>query len=145
MPSNKVAGDLSNSQKAYHSSDDDESHSNGVELYDKPISPLMPNSPYTTSEYNHNDKMESSTTNLTGQDDNLQEVPLNFPIPQTASAAMTMPQPYLNETKYEERPRRPHYTKNNFSFDAINKFNPSQSKHSHLQFAEGDVPKSKVS
>ncbi|EIM20247.1 hypothetical protein WALSEDRAFT_21049 [Wallemia mellicola CBS 633.66] len=49
----------------------------------------------------------------------------------------------------DNEPKRPVYKKHNKSFDALrngqwSSFNASESKHKHFQFAEGDVPKSKV-
>lgn len=82
--------------------------------------------------------MESSTTNLTqphSDEKTYDDVPLTMPVPQYPTL--------------DNEPKRPVYKKQNKSFDALrngqwSSFNASESKHKHFQFAEGDVPKSKV-
>ncbi|TIC29367.1 hypothetical protein E3Q11_01436 [Wallemia mellicola] len=124
----------------HHTDTDDNEHS-GVDLYDKPISPIMPSSPYMrpSAEYsNDKDRMESSTTNLThphSDEKTYDDVPLTMPVPQYPTL--------------DNEPKRPVYKKHNKSFDALrngqwSSFNASESKHKHFQFAEGDVPKSKI-
>lgn len=89
-------------------------------------------------------QVDSSTTNLTQAQSHeekaglgFSDVPLSMPIPETA--------PVPNEQK------RPPYKKHaNSSFDALrsgqwSRFTAAESKHNRFQFAEGDVPKSKVS
>ncbi|TIA93991.1 hypothetical protein E3P81_00486 [Wallemia ichthyophaga] len=128
--------------------DDDQlqpqSHSHsGVTLYDTPVSPVhatFPSSPYM-SLHSDLDKpgFDSSTTNLTHAHSHGEKSPFEL---------SDVPLGDSNDGNFH--PPRPAYKKHaNRSFDALrngewSKYNASESKHNRFQFAEGDIPKSKV-